>query len=319
MSKQDRSDRRRQGVDEGSIELIGPELMARVRQIQLRTRRLVNDVLAGAYRSTFRGAGIEFEEVRPYQPGDEVRSIDWHRTAHKGETYVKTYVEERELTLVFLVDTSRSMDFGSAELTKRELAAQFCALLALVAQRQQDRVGLCLVGEEPGLHLEPRKGAGAVSRVVREVIAAPAAHGHADLEAALELQLRTLRRRSLLFLVSDFHGLEDEARSEPLLDVLRRVGRRHELVAVRVVDPFEEALPAAGIIALRDVETGGELEVDTRSKRVRAAWAEAAAARRAALGTLFLRAKLDAIELRTDESIGEPVSRFFNRRRRARR
>jgi len=299
--------------EEREHQLIGPELMARVSQIQLRTHRLVNDVLAGAYRSTFRGAGIEFEEVRPYQPGDEVRSIDWNRTASAGEPYVKNYVEERELTLVFLVDTSRSMDFGSGEFTKREVAAQFSALLAFVAQRQQDRVGLCLIGEQPGLHLEPRKGAGAVSRVVREVIAAPAAHGHADLEGALELQLRTLKRRALLFLLSDFHG-----DPEGLTEVLRRVGRRHELIAVRVVDPFEEALPSAGIVRLQDVESGGEVELDTRSARVRAAWAEAARARRAALEAVLMRSKVDLIELRTDESIGEPVARFFNRRRRGR-
>jgi uncharacterized protein (DUF58 family) len=150
--------------DETREDLLAPELMARVSQIQVRTRRLVDDVLSGAYRSTFRGAGIEFEEVRPDRPGDDVRSIDWNRTAQSGEPYIKTYVEERELTLMFLVDSSRSMDFGSRELTKREVAAQFCALLSFVAQRQQDRVGLCLFGEEPGLHLPPRKGAGAVSR-----------------------------------------------------------------------------------------------------------------------------------------------------------
>ena len=300
-------------------ELVGPELMARVSQIQLRTRRLVNDVLAGAYRSTFRGSGVEFEEVRPYQPGDEVRSIDWNRTAQSGEPFVKTYVEERELTLVFLVDSSRSMDFGSRELTKREVAAQFCALLAFVAQRQQDRVGLCMLGEEPGLHLEPRKGAGAVARLVREVIAAPAAHGHADLEAGLELQLRTLKRRALIFLISDFHaetGDGDEERLEALVDALRRVGRRHELIAVRAVDPFEEALPSAGIIRLEDLETGRDLEVDTRSAKVRAAWAEAALRRRAKLESALLRSKVELIELRTDESIAEPVARFFNRRKR---
>jgi uncharacterized protein (DUF58 family) len=292
-------------------DLVGPELMARVRQIQLRTRRLVNDVLAGAYRSTFRGSGVEFEEVRPYLPGDEVRSIDWNRTARAGQPYVKTYVEERELTLVFLVDTSRSMDFGSRELSKREVAAQFCALLAFVAQRQQDRVGLCLIGEEPGLHLEPRKGAGAVARVVREVIAAPAAHGHADIEGALELQLQTLKRRALLFLVSDFLGDPEE-----LADVLRRVGRRHELIAVRLVDPFEQELPPAGIIPLEDLESGRTLELDTRSPRVRAAWAAAAEARRKALEGVLLRAKVELIELATDKSVGEPVARFFNRRRR---
>jgi uncharacterized protein (DUF58 family) len=291
-------------------DLLAPELMARVRQIQVRTRRLVDDVLSGAYRSTFRGSGIEFEEVRPYLPGDDVRSIDWNRTAHIGEPYVKTYVEERELTLMFLVDSSRSMDFGSRDLTKREMAAQFCALLSFVAQRQQDRVGLCLFGEEPGLHLPPRKGAGSVSRVVREVVAAPASAGGADLSEVLELQGRTLQRKSLLFLVSDFLGDPTE-----FSDALTRVGRRHEVIAVRVVDPFEEALPAAGRIRLADLETGADVEVDTRSARVRAAWAKAAVERRRSLFEVLTRAHVDLIELRTDESIGEPVARFFNQRR----
>jgi uncharacterized protein (DUF58 family) len=284
--------------------------MARVRQIQVRTRRLVDDVLSGAYRSTFRGSGIEFEEVRPYLPGDDVRSIDWNRTAHIGEPYVKTYVEERELTLMFLVDSSRSMDFGSRDLTKREMAAQFSALQSFVAQRQQDRVGLCLFGEEPGLHLPPRKGAGSVSRVVREVVAAPASAGGADLSEVLELQGRTLQRKSLLFLVSDFLGDPTE-----FSDALTRVGRRHEVIAVRVVDPFEEALPAAGRIRLADLETGADVEVDTRSARVRAAWAKAAVERRRSLFEVLTRAHVDLIELRTDESIGEPVARFFNQRR----
>jgi uncharacterized protein (DUF58 family) len=291
-------------------ELLAPELMARVSQIQVRTRRLVDDVLSGAYRSTFRGAGIEFEEVRPYQPGDDVRSIDWNRTAHIGEAYVKTYIEERELTLMFLVDSSRSMDFGSRELTKREIAAQFCALLALVAQRQQDRVGLCLFGEQPGLHLPPRKGAGSVSRVVREVIAAPAGSAGANIEAVLEEQARTLQRRSLLFVISDFGGDPAE-----FSDALLRVGRRHEVIAVRVVDPFEEELPCAGRIRLEDLETGADVEVDTRSKRVREAWAEEARRRRAALTEVLTRARVDLIELRTHEGIGEPVARFFNQRR----
>lgn len=291
-------------------ELLAPELMARVSQIQVRTRRLVDDVLSGAYRSTFRGAGIEFEEVRPYQPGDDVRSIDWNRTARSGDTFIKTYIEERELTLMFLVDSSCSMDFGSRELTKREIAAQFCALLALVAQRQQDRVGLCLFGEEPGLLLPPRKGAGAVSRVVREVLAAPAGSIGADIEAALELQVRTLTRRSLLFVISDFLG-----ESSSFADALVRAGRRHEVIAVRVVDPFEEELPVAGRIRLQDLETGVDVEVDTRSARVREAWAEEAQRRRKALADTLVRSRVDLIELRTHESIAEPVARFFNQRR----
>ena len=299
-------------VDNGETgsHLLAPELMAHVRQIQVRTRRLVDDALSGAYRSTFRGSGIEFEEVRPYLPGDDVRSIDWNRTAQAGEPFIKTYVEERELTLMFLVDSSRSMDFGSRDLTKREMAAQFCALLAFVAQRQQDRVGLCLFGEEPGLHLPPRKGAGSVSRVVREVIAAAATAGGANLSEVLELQARTLQRRSLLFLVSDLLGDSVE-----FSDALVRVGRRHEVIAVRVVDPFEEELPAAGRLRLADLETGADVELDTRSARVRAAWADAAAERRKALLETLSRARVDLIELRTDQSIGEPVARFFNQRR----
>ena len=290
--------------------MLAPELMARVSQIQVRTRRLVNDVLAGAYRSTFRGSGIEFEEVRPYLPGDDVRSIDWNRTAHTGETYVKTYIEERELTLMFLVDCSRSMDFGSVEYTKRETAAQFAALLAFVAQRQQDRVGLCLFGEEPGLHLPPRKGAGSVARVIREVIAAPAAAGGADFEAVLELQARTLRRHTLLFLISDFHGGLPQGS-----DTLVRVARKHEVVAVRISDPFEERLPAAGRIALRDLETGASVEVDTRSQRVREAWATRAQERRERVERDLVRAQIELVDLTTAASIADPVVRFFNRRR----
>jgi uncharacterized protein (DUF58 family) len=152
---------------------LAPELMARVRQIQIRTHELVSELLQGSYRSTFRGAGIEFEEVRPYLPGDEVRSIDWNVTARTGVPYIKTYVEERQLVLQLLVDTSLSMDFGSGEKTKREAAAEVASLLSFVAVQEQDMVGLTLFDEEPGLHLKPEKGTRHVLRVVREVMAAP--------------------------------------------------------------------------------------------------------------------------------------------------
>lgn len=296
--------------EEDRRELLAPDLMARVSQIQIRTRRLVNDVLAGSYRSTFRGSGIEFEEVRPYQPGDDVRSIDWNRTAHTGETFIKTYIEERELTLIFLVDSSRSMDFGSAEYTKRETAAQFTALLAFVAQRQQDRVGLCLFGEEPGLHLPPRKGANSVARVVREVLAAPAGAGGSDFEAVLELQARALRRHTLVFLISDFHGgIPEESK------ILMRMARKHEVVAVRISDPFEEQLPAAGRIALRDLESGARVELDTRSELVREAWSARDRERRDRLETQLNRAQIEIVDLSTARSVADPVVRFFNRRR----
>ncbi len=295
--------------------MLVPELMARVSQIQLRTHRMVNDVLSGAYRSTFRGSGIEFEEVRPYQPGDDVRTIDWNRTAKAGEPFVKTYVEERELTLVFLVDTSLSMDFGSRLWTKREIGAAFCALLSFVAQRSQDRVGLCLFGGQPGLHLPARKGAGAVSRVVREVIAAPPTPGGTDFRSVLELQARTLRRRALLFVGSDFVGFDRAA-----ADVLARLARRHDAVAVRVVDPFERELPPAGWISMRDVESGTLEELDTRSGRVRDAWKRSFEARTASLREHLTRAQVDSIEVTTGSDLAsglsEPLIRYFGMRRR---
>lgn len=294
---------------EPEFDSMAPDLMKRVAQIQLRTLRLVNDVVSGAYRSSFRGSGIEFEEVRPYQPGDDVRSIDWNRTAKLGEAYVKTYVEERELTLSLLVDTSLSMDFGSREFTKREVAASLCALLAYVALRQQDRVGLTLFGEHPGLHLPPRKGAGAVARLVREVIAARPTAGGTDFTAALEQQQRTLRRKSLVFVISDFLG-----GGADWVDLLARLSRRHDVIAVRVVDPFEEELPPAGVLEMMDVESGRRVELDTRSERVRAAWAASASARRSALIESLARARTDLIELSTTGDLAEPVVSFFRRR-----
>jgi len=303
--------------EERSTELLAPELMARVSQIQLRTHRLVNDVLSGAYRSTFRGSGVEFEEVRTYQPGDDVRTIDWNRTAKAGEPFVKTYVEERELTLVFLVDTSLSMDFGSKQWTKREVAAAFCALLSFVAQRSQDRVGLCMFGETPGLHLPARKGAGAVARVVREVIAAQHTDGQAGFQAVLDLQERTLRRRSLLFLVSDFDGLDERA-----ADTLARLARRHDIIAARVVDPFERELPAAGRIWMKELETERLVEIDTRSNRVRDAWREDFDRRSAALAQLLTRSGVDLLELGAGDnlsrSLAEPLVKYFAMRRRKR-
>jgi uncharacterized protein (DUF58 family) len=270
--------------------VVASDLMARVRQIQIRTHKLVDDALAGAYHSTFRGSGIEFDEVRPYEAGDDVRSIDWKRTARAQQPFVKKYVEERELSVELLVDTSRSMDFGTRETTKRELAAQFCALIAFVAQRHQDRVGLRLFGREMGLHLPAAKGGGAVSRLVREVIAAEPTDGGTDFAHALEQARRTLRRRSFILLVSDFADVH--ARRE-WSDQLVPLARRHDVVLVRVVDPFEEVLPEAGVVLLSDLESGELREVDTRSR-------------------------CDSIELSTARDVAAPVSQFFKARRKRR-
>ena len=289
---------------------LAPELMARVRKIQVRTHKLVSSALAGAYRSNFRGTGIEFESVRPYEPGDDVRTIDWKVTARVSEPFVKTYVEDRTLILQLVVDTSRSMDFGSGEKSKREAAAEVCALLALVAGRNQDQVGLCLFADEPGLHLAPKKGQHHVLRLIREVMAAPATGRGSSLTTVLEHQLRHLKRRSLVLVVSDFLGTDADAWEDPLT----RLARRHDVIAVRVFDPLEEELPAAGWLELREIESGRRLDVDARSKGTRAAWAAAAHARRTRLAASLRKAAVDLVEVSTAGDVAEPIARCFARR-----
>ena len=239
------------------------ELMARVRQIRLRTRRLVSSTLAGGYKSSFKGSGLEFEEVRAYQHGDDVRAIDWKVTARKREPHVKTYREDRALTLHFLVDTGPTMDFGTRRVTKRELAAELVALLSFVALDNRDQVGLTLFGRETGLHLDPGRSSAHVSRLVREVIAAqtsrPGRHGPSDLVGQLEERQRGHARHTLMFLVTDFHGwlgAEDAERRDELRRLLLALSGRHDVIVVPVSDPFERDLPAAGLLELFDPATG---------------------------------------------------------------
>jgi uncharacterized protein (DUF58 family) len=293
--------------------------MARVKQIQLRTHKLVNTALAGGYRSTFHGTGLEFQEVRPYLPGDDVRAIDWNVTARTGEPFIKKYAEERELTVHLLVDTSRSMDFGSARWTKREAAAQFGALISFVAMRNQDRVGLGLFGEEPGLHLDARKGNRHVLRVIREVIAARPTPGGSNLQGMLEHTVSGLRRRGMIFLISDFLGVpgspgECEEGVAFWGDTLESLGLRHDVIAVRVTDPLEEELPKAGLVHFEDIESGRPMELDTRSKVVRDEWAAAARERRERLAGVLSRARIDSLEISTAGDLADPLTAFFRRR-----
>jgi len=292
-------------------QLLTPELMARVRAIQIRTHKLVNTALSGGYRSTFRGSGVEFSEVRAYTPGDDVRRIDWNVTARTGEAFIKTYAEERELTIHLVIDQSRSMDFGSREWTKREVAAQFAALITFVALRHQDRVGLSLFGERPGLHLPSKKGGQHLLRIVREVLAARASSPGSDFAAALEQEERVLRRRSVVFLVSDF--LEGQG-ARDWTQPLARLALRHDLVAVRVADPFEGELPSAGMLEFRELEGGALRELDTRAGPVRAVWAARAKARREALVATFARARADLLELDTTRDVGDSLRAFFRKR-----
>ena len=296
---------------------LAPELMARVRKIHLRTHRLVNTALSGGYRSTFHGSGIEFEEVRPYMPGDDVRRIDWNVTARNDEAYIKSFREERELTVNLLVDTASSMDFGSGRFTKREAAAQFCALIALVALRHQDRVGLTLFGSQAGMHLPPAKGNKHVLRVIREVVASKPDSLRSDLAKVLEDSVRAIRRRSMVFVISDFLGIDGQAdapRGRSWSDLLARLNSRHDVICVRVVDPFEERLPDVGLFKIREVGTGRVQELDTRSKVVREAWQEDASRRRRELSQALSRARVDMIEINADDDVSLPVMRFFKRR-----
>lgn len=290
--------------------VLAPELMARVHKIQLRTQRMVSNMLSGAYRSTFRGTGIEFDEVRAYQPGDDVRAIDWNVTARTGEPFIKTFIEERQLTLQFTVDTSPSMDFGSRKRSKREVAAEFCALLAYVAVLQQDQVGLTLYDDRPGLHLPPGKGHQHVLRVVREVIAARPGGAGSAFATALEHVMRTLGRRSMIFIVSDFFDTDGDEGEQMLL----RLSKGHDVIAVRVSDPFERELPKAGLLTMTDAESGRSIDVDTRSAAVRRAWKEAAEKRDKRVRELCSKAHVDMIEISTEGDVSEPVLRFFGRR-----
>ncbi|HJP00667.1 MAG TPA: DUF58 domain-containing protein [Planctomycetota bacterium] len=309
---------KRKATPEPPSTLLAPDLMARVEQIRIRTHKLVNTALSGGYRSTFRGTGLEFEEVRLYQPGDDVRSIDWNVTARTGLPYIKTFSEERELTIDFLVDTSRSMDFGSRRWTKREAAAQLCALISFVAMRHQDRVGLTLFGERPGLHLDARKGNNHCLRVIREVIAAEPTSGASDLQAALEHHLRAHRRRGLLFIVSDFLDASKEGREEgddpPWADTLRSLALRHDVICVRVTDPLEEDLPPAGVLPLAEIESGRWMEIDTRALGVRETWVAQAARRRSRIESILTRARVDLVEIDAAGDVADPLVAFFRRR-----
>jgi uncharacterized protein (DUF58 family) len=232
------------------------ELMRQVRRLQLRARRAVEDPLGGAYRSVFKGTGIAFEEVREYQPGDEIRSIDWNVTARTGHPFIKRYVEERELTVLFLMDGSASMTLGSAEQSKRDVVAEIAALLALCAIGNNDKVGLVQVTDEVEHFVPPRKGSRHALRLIRDLfVHAPKKRG-TNLQAGLDFLNKILHRRALLFVFSDFLDVGYEK-------AMQRTARRHDVVAVKIRDAHEEALPDVGLLEIQDAETGQAAWIDT--------------------------------------------------------
>lgn len=310
-------------------------ILQRVAYLEILARRLVDELTAGQYRSVFRGRGVEFESVRPYTPGDDIRDIEWNVTARSGDAFVKTLREERELTVLLMVDISASGAFGSTARTKLETVIELAAVLMFSAIRNNDRVGLVTFCDKVYDYYRPGRGRGHVLRLIRELVALEPVAGQTSLEAPLEFATRVLKRRSVAFLFSDFlapppgsgaggAGSSDgRATIAPFGWPARRAmgicNQHHDLIAVTVTDPREHELPDVGLLSLVDAETGQVVEVDTRHPAVRAQFREQAARRARELSRYLQRLRIDELRVRTDESCILSLRRFFEARRRRRR
>ena len=294
-------------------------IMSGMRQLEIRTRRMVNDSLAGSYHSVFKGRGMDFDEVREYSPGDEVRTIDWNVTARAGRPFVKKFTEERELTIFLLVDISASGNFGSGAMSKRDLAAELASVLAFSAIRNSDKVGLLLFTDQIETYLPPKKGRRHVLRVVRDILHHTPRSSGTDVVKALDIANRLLHRRAVVFLISDFETPknQDATRAE-LRKAMRRTNRRHDLVAVHVEDPREKELPDVGIVALEDAESGEVIELDTASANVRKRFKEMSLQRGRRLVSDFRSEGIDTLQLQTDAPYMPALQRFFKTRERRR-
>lgn len=300
------------------------ELLESVRRVEVRTNRLVNDMMVGAYLSHFKGRGMDFEELREYIPGDEVRDIDWNVTYRMGRPFVKRYREERELALVLAVDVSASSAFGSGQRSKREFAAEIGATLALSATRSSDKVALLLFSDEVELYLPPRKGRKHILRLIRELLAFQPAQPGTNIPAALAFLNHVLHRRSIIFLLTDFlHSFGPAVRQAMTgRDTLQELGltnARHDLVCVHLHDPRESRLPPAGLLTLEDAETGELLEMDTHRPAVREAYERTNAERLAELDRALRRAGVETLSFSTVEPFAHALQNFFETRRGRRR
>ena len=285
------------------------EILKKIRLIELRTRRLVNSIFAGQYHSVFKGRGMNFEEVREYAPGDEIRSIDWNVTARMNVPYIKKFTEERELTVMLLVDVSASGLFGSIELSKRELAAEVASILAFSAINNNDKVGLLLFSNEVELFIPPKKGRLHTLRLIREMLYFEPKGRGTNLAGALDYMNRVISRRSVVFMISDFMAPD-------FTKALTVTSRRHDLVAMPVTDPGESELPDVGIVTLEDAETGEQIDVNTSSRSVRRGLFELNEERMRALDRLLRSRRVDVVPLSTAEDYLIPLRAFFDQRER---
>jgi uncharacterized protein (DUF58 family) len=289
--------------------MISSELARKIRILQITTRKVVNDVLAGEYTSVFKGRGMEFDEVREYMPGDDVRSIDWNVTARMDRPYVKRFVEERELTVFFLVDLSASGAFGSVRKLKNEIAAEFCALLSFSAVKNNDKVGLIVFTDRVELYVPPKKGTTHVLRLIRELLNFKPKAAKTDIAGTLDYFGKVAKKRAVVFLVSDFQ-------SEGFEKPMRIISKRHDLIAVPVTDPREVRLPNVGLIELEDAETGEMILIDTSSAAVRKQYERLGRERTERFKTLFASMDVDQIEVMTDRDYVPRLVQFFRARER---
>jgi uncharacterized protein (DUF58 family) len=299
--------------------MIPREILKKIRQIELRTNRLVTETLAGQYHSVFKGQGMNFDEVREYQPGDDVRSIDWNVTARMNHPFIKKFVEERELTVMLVVDVSGSGLFGSREQSKRELAAEIASVLAFSAIRNNDKVGLLLFTDEVEHFIPPRKGRSHVLRVIREVLYFEPKRRGTDLAQALEFMGRVLPHKAVVVVVSDFiFQAGSGLLPPPIQTAMRQANRRHDVVAVHVTDRYEMELPALGRLILEDAETGEIVEVNTAQAASRDAFALRQEKQRAEVARQLRSSGIDTIQLHTDEPYSAALGRFFETREKRR-
>ncbi|MFQ6618833.1 MAG: DUF58 domain-containing protein [Fidelibacterota bacterium] len=287
--------------------MIPKELLQKVRRLEIRTRGPVNDIFSGEYHSVFKGRGIEFSEVREYEFGDDIRLIDWNVTARYGSPFVKIFEEERELTVILMVDVSRSEEFGSASLTKGEIVAELCALLAFSAIKNNDKVGAIIFSDRIEKFVPPRKGVQHGLRVLRELLYLKPRSEGTDISLALEYLISMTLRKSVVFLISDFISTHFEK-------ALRVACKKHDLIAIKIFDPREMELPDVGYITLADSETGEELVVNSSDYSIRKLYREDSVKQRRELERLFRSINLDYIAINTSESYIQPLYKFFRMR-----
>lgn len=287
--------------------MLTKELLKQVRQIEIRTKGLVNQVFSGEYHSVFKGRGMEFSEVREYQFGDDIRNIDWNVTARLGHPYIKVFEEERELTVMLLVDLSGSLMFGSVSKTKQRIAAELTAILAFSALKNNDKVGLILFTDKIEKFVPPRKGKKHVLRIIRDVLSFEPEGKATNLKGALEYMNNAIKKKSIAFLLSDFM---DEGYEK----ILRIVGRKHDLIGIVLDDRREKEIPNIGLVKLADAETGAERWIDTGSKRVRTQMLSDRNEREKIRNSIFVKSNLDRIEVTTGSNYIQPLVQFFRRR-----